>query len=67
MTSPQKEDAGRTGHTPRVVDNDKDEISITLDGKEIRAWSYSHQQEQYWKMQMAREFVEGWYQAETRT
>lgn len=43
----------------RVVDNDKDEISVMLDGKEIRAWSYSHQQEQFWKMQMAREFVEG--------
>lgn len=50
----------------RVKDNDRDEISVTLDGKEIRAWSYSHQQEQFWKMQMAREFVEGWYQAETR-
>lgn len=52
----------------KVTDNDKDEISVTFDGKEIRAWSYSHRNEQFWKMQMAREFVEGWYQAtEPRT
>ena len=50
----------------KVTDNDKDQITVTLADKEIRGWSYSHQQEQYWKMQMAHEFVEGWYQAMNR-
>lgn len=45
----------------RVKDNDRDEITVSLGDKEMRGWSYSHAQEQYWKMQMAREFVEGYY------
>lgn len=52
----------------KVVDNDKDQISVRDSiNKEVRVWVYSHQQEQYWKMQMAREFVEGWHQAEAKT
>lgn len=49
--------------TPRVVDNDRDEITVTLDGKEIRGWSYETEIERRVKMRMAREFCEGWYSA----
>jgi len=48
--------------TPRVVDNDRDEITVTLDGKEIRGWSYGDNPERRVKMLLAREFVEGWFQ-----
>lgn len=44
---------------PRVTDNDCDEITVTLDGKEIRGWSYSSDDERRTKMLCAREFVEG--------
>jgi hypothetical protein len=44
---------------PRVTDNDRDEITITMDGKELRGWSYSSEQERRVKMLCAREFVEG--------
>lgn len=53
-------------HTPRVCDNDRDEITITLDGKEIRGWSYADETERRVKMLAAREFCEGWFQAEQR-
>lgn len=49
--------------TPRVKDNDRDEITVTLDGKEIRGWSYENDAERRTKMLCAREFVEGWFQA----
>jgi len=51
---------------PRVVDNDKDEITVTLDGKEIRGWSYADETERRVKMWAAREFVEGWFDAADR-
>jgi hypothetical protein len=44
---------------PRVTDNDRDEITVTVDGKELRGWSYSSDQERRVKMLCAREFVEG--------
>lgn len=47
----------------RVVDNDRDEITVTLDGKEIRGWSYRDETERRVKMLAAREFCEGWFQA----
>ena len=50
----------------RVVDNDRDEVTVTLDGSEIRGWSYANDLERRVKMLCAHEFVEGWYQAETR-
>jgi hypothetical protein len=53
-------------HTPRVIDNDRNEITVALDGKEIRGWSYDSEAERRAKMTAAREFVEGWYQAERR-
>ena len=49
--------------TPRVVDNDRDEITVTLDGREIRGWSYASEAERRTKMLAAREFCEGWHQA----
>lgn len=52
--------------TPRVVDNDRDEITVTLDGKELRGWSYASEAERRTKMLLAREFVEGWFQASKR-
>lgn len=45
---------------PRVTDNDGGEISVTLNGKELRGWSYKTRGEQREKMLCAREYVEGW-------
>lgn len=52
---------------PKVVDNDRDEITAVLDGREIRGWSYANEQERRVKMLAAREFCEGWFQAIFRT
>lgn len=49
--------------TPRVVDNDRDEITAVLDGREIRGWSYNNETERRFKILVAREFCEGWFQA----
>lgn len=45
---------------PRVTDDDKDEISVTLDGRHLRGWSYASDDERRQKMLQAREYVEGW-------
>lgn len=45
---------------PRVTDNDQGEISVTLNEKEIRGWSYKDDSERRAKMLAAREYVEGW-------
>ena len=50
---------------PRVVDNDNGEITVFLDGKELRGWSYttdaaSSDRMRRHKMDLAREYVEGW-------
>lgn len=55
-----------TLEAPRVVDNDRDEITVTLAGKEIRGWSYETEAERLMKMLAAREFCEGWYHATER-
>ncbi len=47
--------------TPRVTDNDKGEIIVTLEGKELRGWEYHSDTERRQKMLMAREYVEGWH------
>jgi hypothetical protein len=44
----------------RLTDNDAGEISVTLDGKELRGWSYKDDTERRTKMLAAREYVEGW-------
>jgi len=45
---------------PSVIDNDRDEITVSLDGKELRGWSYGNDDERRTKMLCARWFVEGW-------
>jgi hypothetical protein len=45
---------------PRVIDFDDGEISVRLDGKELRGWSYKDDAERRIKMLAAREYVEGW-------
>lgn len=52
--------------SPRVIDNDRDEITVTLGGKELRGWSYRDEAERRVKMLAAREFCEGWFQASER-
>lgn len=49
--------------TPKIVDNDRDEITARLDGKEIRGWSYANETERRVKMLAAHEFAEGWFRA----
>ncbi len=48
---------------PTVIDNDKDEITVELNGRELRGWSYKDDAERRTKMLMAQEFAEGWFQA----
>ena len=45
---------------PRVIDNDKDEITVSLNGEDLRGWSYASDTERRQKMLQAREYVEGW-------
>ena len=45
----------------RLIDNDHGEISVTLNGMEVRGWSYNNDNERRTKMLSAREYVEGWY------
>lgn len=45
---------------PRVTDNDNGEINVSIDGKELRGWSYSNDDERRQKMVQAHEYVEGW-------
>lgn len=50
---------------PRVTDNDKGEITVSLDGHELRGWSYANDAERRTKMLCAHEFAEGWFQGLT--
>ena len=45
---------------PRLTDDDKGEITVSLDGKELRGWSYASDAERRAKMVQAREYVEGY-------
>jgi hypothetical protein len=47
---------------PRLIDNDAGEITVSINGKEMRGWSYQNDSERRLKMLSAREFVEGWYE-----
>ena len=49
-----------TDNQPRVVDDDNGEITVEMDGRELRGWSYSDDAERRTKMLCAREYVEGW-------
>lgn len=48
---------------PRVTDNDSGEITISLNDRELRGWSYFSDDERRVKMTAAREYVEGWCDA----
>jgi hypothetical protein len=52
--------AGVKKATPRVTDDDKDAITVSLDGRELRGWSYADDDARRQKMLQAREYVEGW-------
>jgi hypothetical protein len=45
---------------PRLSDNDAGEITVALNGRELRGWSYKDDNERRAKMFSAREYVEGW-------
>jgi len=45
---------------PTVIDNDRNEITVSLEGRELRGWSYASDGERRQKMLQAREYVEGW-------
>lgn len=51
---------------PRVTDNDQGEITVSLDGHELRGWSYKDDSERRTKMIAAREYVEGWCDANAK-
>lgn len=51
---------------PKIVDDDKGEISAMLYGKQLRGWFYKNDAERRLKMQMAHEFAEGWFVARER-
>lgn len=50
---------------PRVTDNDQGEITVSLNGKELRGWSYVSDIERRQKLLMAHEYVEGWCDSQT--
>lgn len=52
---------------PRVTDDDISQITVTLDGKELRGWSYVDDTERRQKMRQAREYVEGWCDGRAHT
>jgi hypothetical protein len=47
---------------PRLTDDDDGEITVTVNGTEVRGWSYKDRDEQSLKIRMAREFCEGWHE-----
>ncbi|MGB0750179.1 MAG: hypothetical protein ACPGO3_15670 [Magnetospiraceae bacterium] len=51
---------------PIVIDDDKGTVTAEFLGDEVRSWVYRDRAEQREKMIRAREFVEGWYQANKR-
>lgn len=51
---------------PRVIDNDKGDITVEVFGKEVRGWSYKDDAERRAKMVAAHEYAEGWHQGLAR-
>lgn len=51
---------------PHIIDNDHGEITATVNGQEVRGWSYKDDAERRAKMLMAHEFAEGWFQCATQ-
>lgn len=52
--------------TPKVIDNDRGEISVEVFGKEVRGWSYKDDNERRTKMLAAHEYAEGWHNGLSR-
>jgi hypothetical protein len=52
---------------PRITDDDKDEITVTIDGRELRSWFYANNTERQLKMSKAWEYVAGWYDGVAHT
>jgi hypothetical protein len=50
----------------KVVDNDKDEITVMDGDKEVRGWGYEDELQRRIKIGFAREFVEGWHHGDGR-
>lgn len=50
----------------KIIDKDNGEIVAKLDGREVRTWIYRNDEEHRVKMLAAREFAEGWFQADKR-
>jgi hypothetical protein len=50
---------------PRVTDDDGDQITVSLDGRELRRWIYASEGERRQKIVQAREYVEGWCDGRT--
>jgi hypothetical protein len=44
---------------PRVTDDDKDTITVTHLGTEVRSWHYENDSQRRTKMLQAREYIEG--------
>lgn len=49
--------------TPRVNDNDRDEITVKIGERLLRSYTYDDEAERRTKIGKAREYVEGWYAA----
>lgn len=48
---------------PKVIDNDRGDITVEVFGREVRGWSYKSDAERRAKMVAAHEYAEGWFQA----
>ena len=50
---------------PRVIDDNAGEITVVLNGLELRGWSYSNDNERRIKTLCAHEYTEGFCDAKT--
>lgn len=48
---------------PKVIDNDRGEVTVEVFDKEVRGWSYKDDAERRTKMLAAHEYAEGWVNA----
>lgn len=49
--------------SPDLVDNERGDIFVSVEGRAIRMWTYQDDIERRQKMRLAREFIEGWCNA----
>lgn len=50
--------------TPQITDDDTGTITADIPTRNVRSWVYTNREEQKMGMLLAREFTEGWFQAE---